>query len=148
MKEAPLMLTLCQAEEIILVSGGMLACLGYPRQIQILINEDLASLIVQPCSEGARESILIPEEPMVQFEMPGRSLIRRIRRVTGWQDDCPRVLYGVHLPQPNAIIFDLTLAQVGVLQPVPENIVQIDLGRETGCNESSRPGDGDPDTEK
>ena len=148
MREAPLMLTLCQAEETILVSPGMLGCLGYPRQIQILINEDLASLLVQPCAEGARESILIPEEPMVQFEMPGRSLIRRIRRVTGWQDNCPRVLYGVHLPQPNAIVFDLTLAQVGVLQPVPKNIVQIDRARETGKNENNPQSNRPSDTEK
>ncbi len=133
MTEAQLMLTLCQKEEMVLVSAGTLGCLGYPRQIQILINEDLASLLVQPCAEGARESVLIPEEPLYQFEMPGRSLIRRIRRITKWRDDRPRVLYGLHLPQPNAIVFDLMLAQIAVLQPPlsQDNIVRLQGHMET-----------------
>ena len=57
---------------------------------------------------------------MYQLEMPDRSLIRRIQRITEWQDDNPRVLYGVFIPQHNAIYFSLDTAQYAILQPAPD----------------------------
>ena len=51
--------------------------------------------------------------------MPDRSLIRRIQRITEWPDDNPRVLYGVFIPQLNAVYFSLDTAQYAILQPAP-----------------------------
>ena len=46
-------------------------------------------------------------------------LAERIRRLTGWADSTPRVLYGRYIPNPRVIVFDLTTAQLAQLQPMP-----------------------------
>ena len=117
--QVPLLLTLCLEENTILVSTAILDCLGNPRLIQMMINDEMRSLIIHPCKDGDRESILIPESPMYQFEYPGQSLLRRIRRLTKWRDKSPRAIYGTFVPQINAVVFDLMSAQVAILQPSP-----------------------------
>ena len=53
---------------------------------------------------------------MVQFEMSGHALLRRIRRLTGWTDNQPRVIYGNYIASHQAIVFDLHTAQPAELQ--------------------------------
>ena len=122
-KPVPLLLTLCLEENTILVSTAILECLGNPRLIQIMINDEMRSLIIHPCKDGDRESILIPESPMYQFEYPGQSLLRRIRRLTKWPDKNPHAVYGTFVPQINAVVFDLMTAQIAILQPSPDSSV-------------------------
>ena len=121
MPEESLILTLCLEEDTILVSNAVFERLGHPRLIQMLINDERRSILIQPCEYGAREAIVIPDEPMYQFETRGHSLLRRIRRLTGWSDNTPRVLYGRYIPNPSLIIFDLNNAQLAELQPLPED---------------------------
>ena len=118
--QVPLLLTLCLEENTILVSTAILECLGNPRLIQMMINDEMRSLIIHPCKDGDRESILIPESTIYQFEYPGQSLLRRIRRLTKWRDTNPRAVYGTFVPQINAVVFDLLNAQVAILQPNPD----------------------------
>ena len=118
--QIPLLLTLCLEENTILVSTTILDCLGNPRLIQMMINDEMRSLIIHPCKDGDRESILIPETTIYQFEYPGQSLLRRIRRLTKWRDSNPRAVYGTFVPQINAVVFDLMTAQVAILQPNPD----------------------------
>ena len=112
----PLMLTLCLEEDSILVSKAILDALEQPRQVQMLINEERQMLLLQSCTVDDREAIVIPSVPMMQFEMSGHSLLKRIRKLTGWTDERPRVIYGNYIPMHKAIVFDLRSAQIAQLQ--------------------------------
>ena len=118
----PMMLTLCLQEETILVSHAILEALEFPRQIQMLINDKREMLLLKSCTVHDREAVVIPQQPMLQFEVSGASLLRRVRRLTGWADDCPRVVYGNYLPQHRAIVFDLSQAQPAELRIPIEDI--------------------------
>ena len=109
--DARLMLTLCLAEDSILLDEGILDALGHPKQVQMLINEEQQKLLLQACTVDDREAIVIPPLTMEHFEMSGHSLLRRIRRLTGWTDNYPRVVYGNFIPTHCAIVFDLRTAQ-------------------------------------
>ena len=112
----PLMLTLCLEEDSILVSKAIMAALGQPKQIQMLINDDQKKLLIQACSTDDREAVVIPHGTVVQFEMSGHSLLKRIRRLTGWMDNNPRVVCGIYVSQHDVIVFDLMSAQLARLQ--------------------------------
>ena len=112
----PLMLTLCLEEDSILVSRAILETLQHPKQVQMLINEERQMLLLQACTLDDREAVVIPPVLMQQFEMSGHSLLRRIRRLTGWTDNYPRVVYGSFIPTHCAIVFDLRTAQPSPLR--------------------------------
>ena len=107
----PLTLTLCLEEDSILLSEAVLEALGHPRQVQMLINQEQQMLLLQACTVDDREAIVIPPLTMEHFEMSGHFLLRRIRRLTGWTDNTPRVVYGSFIPTHCAIVFDLRTAQ-------------------------------------
>ena len=112
----PLMLTLCLEEDSILVSKAILETLQHPKQVQMLINEERQMLLLQACTVDDREAVVIPPEIMMQFEMSGHALLKRIRKLTGWTDSKPRVIYGNYLPTHQASVFDLHMAQLATLQ--------------------------------
>ena len=114
--DARLMLTLCLAEDSILLDEGVLDALGHPKQVQMLINEEQQKLLLQACTVDDREAIVIPPMTLEHFEMSGQALLRRIRRLTGWTDDRPRVVYGSYLPSHCAIVFDLHTARLSPVQ--------------------------------
>ena len=88
----------------------------------MLINEERQMLLLQACTVDDREAVVIPPDTMMQFEMSGHSLLRRIRRLTGWADNLPRVIYGNYIPTHQAIVFDLHTAQPVELQmPLSES---------------------------
>ncbi len=107
----PLMLTLCLDEDSILLNSAILDALEHPRQVQMLINEERKSLLLVACTVDDREAIVIPTAPTQQFEMSGHALLKRIRRLTGWTDEQPRVVYGNYIGSHRAIVFDLNAAQ-------------------------------------
>ena len=113
---APLTLTLCLAEDSILLSEAILEALGHPRQVQMLINEERQMLLLQACTVDDREAIVIPAVTKSEFEMSGHSLLKRIRRLTGWTDEKPRTVFGTYIASHNAIVFDLMTAQPADLQ--------------------------------
>ncbi len=106
----PLMLTLCLEENSILVSRAVLEALGRPKQVQMLINDERRSLLLQPCTVDDREAVVVQPDNGMQFEMSGHSLIRRIRRLTGWTDLQPRIICGNYIPSHHAVVFDLRAA--------------------------------------
>lgn len=112
----PLMLTLCLEEDSILVSKAILETLEHPKQVQMLINEERQMLLLQACTVDDREAVVIPPDTMVQFEMSGHALLRRIRRLTGWTNNQPRVIYGNYIASHQDIVFDLHTAQPAELQ--------------------------------
>ena len=112
----PLKLTLCLEEGSILFNKAVLDTLEHPKQVQMLINEDRQMLLVQACTVEDREAIVIPPVTKPEFEMSGHSLLKRIRRLTGWVDDQPRTVFGTYIASHNAIVFDLMTAQPADLQ--------------------------------
>lgn len=105
-----LVMTLCLKEESILLNKAVLDQLGQPRQVQLLINEEQGMLLLKTCSIGDREAVVIPQLPPDQFEVSGASLLKRLRRLTGWLDDYPRQIHGTAIPEYEAIAFDLQTA--------------------------------------
>ena len=129
MKE-PMMLTLCLGEDSILVSRPILEALNSPKQVQMLINEEQQTLLLQPCGMYDREARVVQSPPVAgnpyysagDFEVSGHTLLRRIKNMTGWADDRPRVIYGKHYPSHNVMVFDLKTAQISRLQmPLDES---------------------------
>ncbi len=114
-----LILTLCLQENTLLMNNAIIEQLGSPSLIQIRMNEADKSLLVNPCEYGVRGAVVVPGNRKYQLEMPDRSLIRRIQRITEWPDDNPRVLCGVFIPRHNAVYFSLDTAQYAILQPAP-----------------------------
>ena len=112
----PLKLTLCLEEGSILFNKAVLDTLEHPKQVQMLINEDRQMLLVQACTVEDREAIVIPPVTKSEFEMSGHSLLKRIRRLTGWVDNQPRTVFGTYIASHNAIVFDLMTAQPADLQ--------------------------------
>ena len=106
-----LLMTLCPADDSILISGEVFNALNYPEQVQMLINEERRMLLLQACSVSDEEAIMVPREMMPQFELSGHALLKRIRRLTGWADELPRVVYGNYIGSHRAIVFDLNTAQ-------------------------------------
>ena len=112
----PLKLTLCLEEGSILFNKAVLDTLDHPKQVQMLINEERQMLLVQACTVDDREAIVIPAVTKSEFEMSGHSLLKRIRRLTGWTDELPRTVFGTYIATHNAIVFDLMTAQPADLQ--------------------------------
>ncbi len=112
----PLKLTLCLEEGSILFNKAVLDTLEHPKQVQMLINEDRQMLLVQACTVEDREAIVIPAVTKSEFEMSGHSLLKRIRRLTGWTDNQPRTVLGTYIASHHAIVFDLMTAQPADLQ--------------------------------
>ena len=107
----PIILTLNLLEDSIMLNEGVLDALDWPRQVQIMINKDEKMLLLRACTIDDQQAVVVPEERTVQFEISGRSLLRKIRQIVGWDDDCPRLCYGEYLPAHQAIRFNLMEAE-------------------------------------
>lgn len=112
-----LVMTLCPDEESILLNKNVLDQLEQPRQVQILINESQGMLLLKTCTVEDREAVVVPQFPHDQFEVSGASLLKRIRRLTGWTDNRPRQILGIAIPEHHAIAFDLQTAVPVQLKP-------------------------------
>ena len=108
---APIIMTLNLMEDSILLNEGVIAALDRPRQVQILINSDEKALLLRACTVDDLQAVVMPEENTVQCEISGRSLLKKIKKLTGWKDDAPRLCYGTYLPTHQAILFKLTDAE-------------------------------------
>ena len=108
---APIILTLNLLEDSIMLNEGVLDALDWPRQVQIMINKDEKMLLLRACTIDDQQAVVVPEERTIQFEISGRSLLRKIRQMVGWDDDCPRLCYGEYLPAHQAIRFNLMEAE-------------------------------------
>ena len=108
---SPIILTLNLMEDSILLNEGVLDALDWPRQVQLMINQDAKMLLLRACTIEDKQAVVIPPDRVEQFEISGRSLVRKIRRLVGWNDDCPRLCYGEYLPTHQAIRFNLMEAE-------------------------------------
>ena len=106
-----IIMTLNLPEESILLNEGVLAALDRPRQVQILINKEEKMLLLRSCTVDDLQAVVVPEERAMQFEISGRSFLKKIRKPVGWDDDRPRMCYGEYIPSHQAIRFRLEDAQ-------------------------------------
>lgn len=106
-----IILTMNLLEDSILLNESVLDALDWPRQVQIMINKEEKMLLLRACTIDDRQAVVIPEDHTVQFEISGRSLLKKIRQMVGWTDDRPRLCYGEYLPAHQAIRFSLADAQ-------------------------------------
>ena len=86
----------------------------------MLINDEQKMLLLQACTVTDREAVVVPLQTYAQFEMSGHSLIKRIRKLTGWTDNLPRVMYGDYILSHKVIVFNLLLAQPAMIQLPPD----------------------------
>ena len=108
---SPIILTLNLMEDSILLNEGVLDALDWPRQVQIMINQDAKMLLLRACTMEDKQAVVMPAERVEQFEISGRALLKKIRRMVGWEDDRPRMCFGEYLPPHQAIRFNLTEAE-------------------------------------
>ena len=87
---SPIILTLNLMEDSILLNEGVLDALDWPRQVQIMINQDAKMLLLRACTMEDKQAVVIPSERVEQFEISGRALLKKIRRMVGWEDGFER----------------------------------------------------------
>ena len=92
----------------IFINEDVLLALGRPEQIQIMINEEKQMLLVKACTIEDREALVVPITKAADYEVSGRSLIRRVRKLTDWTDDEPKKVRGVMVPNFTAVVFALS----------------------------------------
>ena len=109
-------ITLNLLDNSILLNEGVLNALDWPRQVQLLINNDEKMLVLRACTVEDRQAVVVPDEHIPQFEISERTLFKKIKRLLGWEDECPRMCYGEYLPAHQAIRFDLKQAQTVSLE--------------------------------
>ena len=98
-------------EDSIYMGRNVLESLGSPRQVQMMLNEEQKKLLLQACGVQDREAVVVPPQPTLFFQMSGKSLLRKIRKLTNWDDDQMRILYGQKIPGHAAVVFDLNTAK-------------------------------------
>ena len=106
-----IILTLNLVDDSILLNEGILDALDWPRQVQIMINSEEKMLLLRACTIDDEQALVMPAERVSQFEISGRSLLKRIRHMVGWEDDQPRMCYGEYIPAHQAIRFNLQEAE-------------------------------------
>ena len=108
----PIILTLNLNENSILLNEGLLNALGWPRQVQLMLNAETKQLILRACTVVDDQAVVIEADETQRIEISGRSLLKKISRMVGWEDKRPRMCFGEYLPSHQAIRFDLTEAEV------------------------------------
>lgn len=108
----PIMLTMKPQDDSLSFNATLLEALGHPRQVQLLINDEAKMLVLRACAMDDEQAVVIPAGQTLPFEIGGRLLLKRIRKLTGWLDDVPRVLYGEYFSAHRAVRFNLMAAKV------------------------------------
>lgn len=110
-----LVLTINTKENTLIVSKETLEALGHPEYVRLHIDEDKKTLLLASCTTEDRQALVVNTEHYMMYEITARNLIRRIRRLTGWEDEAPHVAFGIHLPEHNAVVFSLEAMLPAVL---------------------------------
>ena len=105
-----LLLTMNFHDETMMLNEGILDALGHPRQVQILLNDESKRLLLRPCEVDSNQAIVIPSGSVLQVELGGRQLLRKIRKLAGWESEQPRICVGESIQENQAVFFDLTRA--------------------------------------
>ncbi|MBP3210639.1 MAG: hypothetical protein J6M64_12160 [Oscillospiraceae bacterium] len=102
-----LILTMNLEDSCFALNEGILKALGYPAQIQVLLNTETKQLIFRTCTVDDEQAIILPGDHYLQCEIGGAAIMKKLRILGGWDDNQPRMCYGEYLPSHQAIRFDL-----------------------------------------
>ena len=106
-EDSPLLLTMNFQDASMMLNEGILDALGRPDQVQIYLNEEKKGLLLMPCEVDSAQAFVMPPGPALQVEIGGRSLLKKICRLTGWPAGPARICVGKALPEYSAVVFDL-----------------------------------------
>ena len=121
-----LCLVLNLMQDSIMVGNDVMEALQSPKQVQLLINTKEKKLLLKSCCIDDVQAVVIPPQETEQFEMSGHTLLKRIRKLTGWSDDLPRQVFGYLVPEHKAVVFDLLSSEV---TDVPDDFTQANATR-------------------
>jgi hypothetical protein len=106
-KSSQLLLTMNFHDDAMMLNEGILEALGRPRQVQIMLNEEAKRLLLRPCEVDSKQAVVIPAEHVLQVEIGARQLLRKIRKIAGWDTEQPRICVGERIEDYQAVFFDL-----------------------------------------
>lgn len=110
LKNDQLLLTMNFQDETMMINDGILNALGRPKQVQILLNDESKRLLLRPCEIDSNQAVVIPAEHIIQVEIGARRLLKKIRKLAGWETEQPRICAGEFVDEHKAVFFDLTRA--------------------------------------
>ena len=116
-----LLLTMDFQDESMMLNEGILDALGRPKQVQILLNREAKRLLLRPCEVDSTQAVVMPSGHVLQAEVGGRSLLKKIRKLAGWQGGRGRICIGEAIPAYNAVCFEL------------ESAIAVSFTEETGA---------------
>ena len=99
------------AEHTLVLSDSIIEVLGHPEYIQLRLDEENCLLMVRACEQGEEQAVIM--EPGM-LEISGRSVMKKVKQMLRWNNNSPRLAYGVLLPAYNAVLFDLHDAELAV----------------------------------
>ena len=97
------------AERTLILSDSIIEALGHPEYVQLCLDEENCHLMIRVCEKEEAQAIVL--EPGIT-EISGRSVMKKVKQLLRWDDDPPRLAYGVLLPTYNAVLFDLRDAEM------------------------------------
>ena len=100
-----LILTFSIEEGTMEMNKGVIEALGTPRQVQIRIDKDACQLMLRACSLTEDQAVVVQNDDVPQ--VGGRRLMKKIGELAGWKDQERRYVYGVAVPEYNAVVFNL-----------------------------------------
>ena len=100
-------LTLNFQDETIMLNEDTISALDHPGQVQIMLNEEKKMLLLRPCEMDGEQAVVLPSESVLRVEIGGRVLLKKIRRITKWNNGLPRVCIGTSYPEHRVVIFSL-----------------------------------------
>ena len=100
-----LIMTLFLQEGTIVLNQGIIDALGRPNQVQMLFDADSCQLLLRACGPDEEQVIVVGNENMA--EVAGQRLLKRISKRAKWDSDTTRYVYGVYLPDYNAVGFNM-----------------------------------------
>ena len=99
-----LILAFDPAEDTLMLSNSILELLEHPEYIQLSLDEGNCLLLIRACGKEEEQAVVL--EPGMQ-EISGRNVMKKVRQLLRWDDNSPRLAYGVLLHTYNAVLFDL-----------------------------------------
>ena len=97
----------------ILVYHDTLRALGEPSYIRFLLNKDARRLALQACRYGENGYHEVGEykNDRWSFEINSMDLVRLLRKICGWRQDCTYRVIGTVIQQHQLVEFDLNMAE-------------------------------------
>ena len=98
-------------EQTLLLNDSIINVLGHPECIQLRLDEENGLLMIRTCEQGEEQAVIMDPGTL---EISGRSVMKKVKQLLRWNDNSPRLAYGVSLPTYNAVLFDLRDAELAV----------------------------------